>query len=100
MYLSSCRTGLTGLSVPGEPAGLGGAQVLVNVLGFLVFGQPHRAEFAAVAGHAVAAPFGLRQVRVEVVDPDGPVAQPRGDAFDPARVLVPDARREPVRGVV
>ena len=47
-----------------------------------------------------AAPLGLRQVGVVVVDPDRPVAQPRGDPLGAPGVRGPDRAGQPVGGVV
>src|SRR5699024_10950734 len=66
-----------------EPAGDGRLGVLVDVLGLGVLLEARRPELAADAGVLEAAPLRLRQVGVEVVDPDGAVAQ---------------APRDPVRG--
>ena len=69
----------------GEPAHGLGREVLVDVLGLAVLGEAGRAEFASDAGLAEAAPLGLREVGVEVVDPDGAVPQPAGDPAGAAR---------------
>src|SRR5260370_877471 len=70
----------------GEPADRLRREVLVHVLGLAVLGETGRAEFAPDAALAEAAPLRLREVGVEVVDPDGAVPQPSGDAAGTARV--------------
>src|SRR5699024_9337661 len=57
-------------------------------------------QLAAEARLLEAAPLRLGEVRAEVVDPDGAVAQTRCDALRPARVLRPDRTREAVDRVV
>ena len=54
----------------GKPARYTWCNVVVHMLVLLVFGQPGGAQLTAVAGHLHAAPFGLGEVGVEVVDPD------------------------------
>ena len=83
-----------------EPAARAGLRVLPDVLGLAVFVEAGRAELAADPGLLEAAPLGLRQVRVVVVDPDRPVAQPRGDPLGAAGVRGPDRAGEPVGRVV
>src|SRR5690606_11371759 len=83
-----------------EPSGHLWLDVLVDVLGLLVLGQASRPELAPDAGFPEPAPFGLWEVRVEVVDPDGTVAQPLRHPLRLARVLRPDAGRQAVAGVV
>lgn len=70
------------------------------MLGLAVLGESGRAEFASDAAPAEAAPLRLWEVGVEVVDPDGAVAQPAGDAAGAAGVGGPDGAREAVLGVV
>ena len=53
-----------------------GRRVLPDVLGLAVLVEAARPELAADARLLEAAPLGLRQVRVVVVDPDRAVAQP------------------------
>ena len=70
------------------------------MLVLLVLGQAGGAKLAAVAGLLVAAPLCLRQVWVEVVDPDGAVAQGAGYALGAAGVGSVDGASEAVLGVV
>ena len=56
------------------------------MLVLLVLGQTGGAKLAAIAGLLEAAPLCLRQVRVEVVDPDGAMAQGAGYALGAAGV--------------
>src|SRR5699024_5268617 len=88
------------LRVVGKPSGDGRFEVLVDVLGLLVLGQTRGSELATEAGLLKAAPFGLRQVGVEVVDPDGAVAQALSDQLGLARILAPHGTGESVVGVV
>src|SRR5271169_569284 len=83
-----------------EPARGGRVRVVVDVLLLLVLVQARGAELAADAGPAEAAPLGLRQVGVVVVDPHRAVPQRAGDPLGPARVRGPDRARQAVRGVV
>ena len=83
-----------------EPAGRAGRGVLPDVLGLAVFVEAAGAELAADAGLLEAAPLGLRQVGVVVVDPDRAVAQPRGHPLGAAGVGGPDRAGQPVGRVV
>ena len=56
------------------------------MLVLLVLGQAGGAKLAAIAGLLEAAPLCLRQVWVEVVDPDGAMAQGAGYALGAAAV--------------
>src|SRR5690606_39242181 len=87
-------------AVLGEPVGARGLRGVVDVLGMEVLRQPGGALLAPEAGLLEAAPLRLGEVRAEVVDPDGAVAQTRCDALRPARVLRPDRTREAVDRVV
>ena len=71
-----------------------------DVLDLLVFGQAVFAEFTADAGLLHAAPLGLRDIGVEVVDPDSAVAQAAGDSFGAAGVFGPHSTGEAVDGVI
>ena len=62
--------------------------------------RPARAELAPDPRLLVAAPLGLGQVGVVVVDPDRPVAETRRDALGPARIGRPDRAGQAVRRVV
>src|SRR5699024_12015342 len=88
------------LRVVGKPSGDGRFEVLVDVLGLLVLGQTRGSELATEAGLLVAAPFGLRQIGVEVVDPDGAVAQALSHQLGLARILAPYGTGESVVDVV
>src|SRR6516164_8403140 len=66
---------------PGEPVRGRGAHVVIDVLLLLVFLQAGGAELTADARLAEAAPLGLRQVGVIVVDPHRAVAQRGGHPF-------------------
>src|SRR4029453_7217598 len=94
---------LFGYAVAGsatEPVLGAGAKVLPDVLGLAVLVQSGRAELAADAGPAEAAPLGLRQVGVVVVDPHRPVPQPGRDPLGLSGVLGPDRTGQAVVGVV
>ena len=80
---------------PNQPLGPG-RRVLPDVLGLAVLVEAGRAELAADARLLEAAPLGLRQVRVVVVDPDRPVAQAAGDPLGAARRRR-SRRRRPAR---
>ena len=62
--------------------------------------RPCSPELAADAGLLVAAPLGLRDVRVVVVDPDRAHPQPGRDALGLAGVLGPDRAGQAVLAVV
>ena len=93
-------TSLVTLVRPSEPARGPGCRVLPDVLGLTVLVQTARAKFPADPRLLEAAPLGLRQVRVVVVDPDRPVAQPAGDALGARGVGGPDRAGQPVGRVV
>src|SRR5699024_11775727 len=76
-------------SVLGEPVGDRGLRVVVDVLGLEVLRETRGAQLAAEARLLEAAPLRLGEVRAEVVDPDGAVAQTGRDALRPSRVLRP-----------
>src|SRR5690625_2875207 len=84
----------------GEPALRFWADVVPHVFGLLVFGKAGRAEFPAETALLEPAPFRLRDVRMEVVDPDGTVAKPRGHPFRAPSILRPHGTGEAVDGVV
>src|SRR5699024_3632178 len=88
------------LRVVGKPSGDGRFEVLVDVLGLLVLGQTRGSELAAEAGLMTVARVGVRQVVVEVVHPDGAVAQPLSDQLGFARILAPHGTGGSVVGVV
>src|SRR6478672_3980647 len=73
-----------------EPSRRCGRDVVPDVLGLLVLLEAGLPELASDAGLLVAAPLGLGDVRVVVVDPHRPHAQPPGHALRPAGVLGPD----------
>src|SRR3954465_14298751 len=77
-----------------------GIDVVPDVLGLAVLVEPGRAELAADAGPAEAAPLGLRYVGMVVVDPHRAVPQPVGDPLGPPGVLRPHGTGEAVGGVV
>ena len=83
-----------------EPVlGLGG-DVVPDVLGLAVLLEADVAELAADAGLLVAAPLGLGDVRVVVVDPHRAHAQPGRDALALAGVAGPHRTGESVDAVV
>src|SRR4051812_23153351 len=96
----SPRSGAGGGASAAEPAHRAGPQVLVDMLGLAVLVQARRAQLTADAGLTEAAPFGLREVGVEVVDPHGAVAQPRGDPAGARGVGGPDGACQAVLRVV
>lgn len=73
---------------------------MVNVLLLLVLGQPGRPQLSAVTRLLHTAPFRLRQVWVEVVDPNGAVTQVRGDPLRLASVGGPHGTGEAVLRVI
>ena len=83
-----------------EPAARAGRRVLPDVLGLAVLVEAARAELAADPRSLVAAPLGLRDVDVVVVDPDRPVAEASGDALGTPGVRGPDRPGQAVRRVV
>src|SRR5262245_58472804 len=83
-----------------EPALLGGAHVVPDVLGLAVLGEAVLAELAADAGLLVAAPLGLGDVGVVVVDPDRAHPQPRRHPLCLAGVLGPHRTGKAVDAVV
>src|SRR6478609_6170519 len=87
-------------NLAGEPVRGRRARVVVDVLLLLVLLQPGGAELAADARLAEAAPLGLRQVRVVVVDPHRAVAERPGHPFGLARVRGPHRPGQTVRRVV
>ncbi len=70
------------------------------MLGLAVFGETAGAQLTADAGLSEAAPFRLRQIGMEVVDPDGAVPQQAGDPPGPVFVGGPHRSGEAVLGVV
>ena len=66
---------------PSEPPRRCRCRVLPDVLRLTVLVQTARAKFPTDAGLLEAAPLGLGQVGVVVVDPDRPVAKSAGDAL-------------------
>src|SRR4029079_6148626 len=84
----------------GEPAAGDGLRVLVDVVRLAVLVEPGRAQLAAKARLAEAAPLRLGHVDVVVVDPDRAVAKRCGDALGATRVVGPDRAGEAVRRVV
>src|SRR5690349_17866995 len=97
-----CRSfrGVTGFGSAPEPPFGPWVGVLPDVFDLAVLIETGAAEFATVAGALHPAPFGLRHVRVVIVDPDGSVSQPVRNALSLACVLGPDRARQPVVGVV
>src|SRR5690242_1951385 len=87
-------------NLAGEPVRRGGRGVVVDVLFLLVLLQPGGPELAADARLAEAAPLGLRQVRMVVVDPHRAVAECAGHPFGLARIGGPHRARQAVAGVV
>ena len=85
---------------PAEPALLGRADVVPDVLGLAVLVEAGGPELAADAGLLEAAPLGLRHVRVVVVDPDRAHPQPGRDPLALAGVLGPDRAGQAVDRVV
>ena len=83
-----------------EPAAGLRIGVLPDVLRLAVLVEAARTELAADARLLEPAPLRLRQVRVVVVDPDGPVAESRRDALGPSRIGGPDRTRQTVGRVV
>src|SRR3954453_11171182 len=83
-----------------EPADRLRRQVLVDVLALAVLGESGGAELAAHSALSEAAPLRLREVGVEVVDPDGPGAETAGDPAGTSGVGGPDGAGEAVLGVV
>src|SRR5262249_15062406 len=84
----------------GEPVRGSRARVVVDVLFLLVLLQPGGAELAADTRLAEAAPLGLRQVGVVVVDPHRAVAERAGHPFGLTGVRRPHRPGQPVRRVV
>src|ERR1700683_4670978 len=84
----------------GEPTGGPGGDVVVDVLALLVPLQAGRAELTADARTPEAAPLGLWQVRVVVVDPDRAVPQRARHPLGASGIGGPDRASETVRGVV
>src|SRR4029078_13683313 len=64
-----------------EPVLGGGGDVVPDVLRLALLLEPRPTELAADSGLLVAAPLGLRDVRVVVVDPHRAHAQPAGYAL-------------------
>src|SRR6476660_9467355 len=83
-----------------EPARRAGVRVLPDVLGLAVLVEAAGPELATDPRLLEAAPLGLRQVGVVVVDPDRPVAEPGGDPLGATRVGRPDRAGQPVGRVV
>src|SRR5699024_5868926 len=83
-----------------EPAGDGRLGVLVDVLGLGVLLETGGAQLAADARLLETAPLRLRQVGVEVVDPDGAVAQAPRDPVRGPGVRGPHRAGQAVLGVV
>src|ERR671919_3244863 len=77
-----------------------GSCVLPDVLGLAVLVQARRAELAADARLLVAAPLGLWDIGMVVVDPHRAVLKAAGDTLGPAGVLRPDRAGQTVVGVV
>src|SRR3954470_7035726 len=96
----AARSTKTRWSTSREPALLGRADVVPDVLGLAVLRQPGLAELAPEARLFVTAPLGLRHVRVVVVDPDRAHPQPARDPLALARVLRPDGAGQAVDAVV
>src|SRR5690606_40699313 len=100
MYSTSLDTASSLLRRPGEPAHRSRVDVVVDVLGLAVFVETVRSEFPPDAGFTEAAPFGLRHVRVKVVDPHGSVTQSVRHPLRTGRVVGPHRARKTVVGVV
>src|SRR5580765_3037899 len=83
-----------------EPAGRCRLGVLVNVLDLAVLVEAGRAQFPPDPGLLEAAPLGLRDVGVVVVDPDRPVAKRGGDTLGAGGIGRPDGTRQSVGRVV
>src|SRR5690349_22781806 len=84
----------------GEPACGSRARVVVDVLFLLVLLQPGGAELAADTRLAEAAPLGLRQVGVVVVDPHRAVAERAGHPFGLPCIRGPHRPGQAVRSVI
>src|ERR1700733_2620478 len=84
----------------GEPAGGPGAGVVVDVLALLVLLQAGRAELTADARTPEAAPLGLWQVRVGVVEPARAGPQRARPPLGASGIGGPDRPSQTVRGVV
>src|SRR5215470_694266 len=87
-------------SLTGEPVGGTRVDVVVDVFLLLVFLQAGRAELTPDARLAEAAPLGLRQVGMVIVDPHRAVAQRACHPFGLARVRGPHRAGQAVAGVV
>src|SRR5699024_12583567 len=83
-----------------EPAGHRRRDVVVDVLLLLVLSQAGRSQLAAITRLPHAAPLCLRQVWVEVIDPDRAVAQARGDSLCLTGVAGPHGASEAVLRVI
>src|SRR5690625_1493824 len=92
--------GLTRRGLLAEPPTGSRAGVVPDVFNLLVLGQAVHSQFPANAALLVATPFGLRDVRVVVIDPHRPMTQSPGDPLGPARVLGPDGPGQAVDRVV
>src|ERR687890_2189672 len=86
--------------LPREPALLDRPDVVPDVLGLAVLLETRLPELAPDARLLVAAPLGLGDVGVVVVDPHRPHAQAGRDPLAPAGVLSPDRAGEAVDRVV
>src|SRR5690606_28350904 len=71
-----------------------------DLLGLETGVEARAAEFAADAGHLVAAPGHLRECRLRAVYPANAGPQPRGDAFAAVEVVGHDRRCKTVFAVV
>src|SRR5215217_4309148 len=102
MPLSACESliAMVALLLALEPAGGLGCGVVPNVFDFLVFGEPRRAQLAAVTRLSESAPLRRRGVVAEIVEPHRAVPKCPHHTLAPGLIRRSHARRETVLGVV